>query len=160
MAERNKTNGSSGGRADKKELAVNQLEPVSCAAPKITEIIIIMTRTTATARKTATATIRRTATWAASAKESNCEYTLVNVNVDYNFACLLTTFLLRRVCVCMCLYWCVCVLRFRGLAPRAPWDHPFLLDHRVNVSQPSRVFVGFLASLGVNSIKVICCRHF
>lgn len=107
MAERNKTNGSSGGRADKKELAVNQLEPVSCAAPKITEIIIIMTRTTAT-RARRTATRRRIATWAASAKESNCEYTHVNVNVDYNFACLLTTFLLRRVCVYVLVLVCVC----------------------------------------------------
>lgn len=109
MAERkNKTNGSSGGRADKKELAVNQLEPVSCAAPKITEIIIIMTRTTATATARRTATRRRIATWPASANESNCEYTHVNVNVDYNFACLLTTFLLRRVCVYVLVLVCVC----------------------------------------------------
>lgn len=63
-----------------------------------------------------------------------------------------------RVCVCVCIVVCV-FFAFEAWL-HGPWHHPFLLDHRPNVSRPSRVFVGFLASLGVNSIKVICCRHF
>lgn len=138
--------------------AVNQLEPVSCVAPKITEIIIIMTKNKSS----------DCGQWLP--KKSNCEYTHVNVNVDYQFACAskfaLTTFLFRRVlslhvsvCGFVCISVCVCAC-FQGLAPgqRGP---SILSRPSNNVSRPGQLaFVGFLASLGVNSIKVICCRHF
>lgn len=90
-------------------------------------------------------------------KKSNCEYTHVNVNVDYQFACAskfaLTTFLLRRVlslhvsvCVALCVFLCVCVLVFKAWL-RANGDHPFFLDHPTTCPVPAN------SRLSVSSLR-------